>query len=335
MKQYYRIMLGKKSAHAEECLKGKFIGADFGISSDLTGQLPDNWKLFNQKFIPIFLENQPGKTRVSAGLACGALWTVSKGIMKGDIVLCPNGEGSYLIGEVISDYSYHPNKNLPHRRLVNWYPRTIDRSDMSVALKNSTGSIGTVSTVTNFAEEIERLIGGSTPTNLFSTDETVEDPSAFALEKHLEDFLVQNWRQTELGKNYDIYEEDGELVGQQYPTDAGPIDILAISKDRKELLVVELKKGRTGDHAIGQVQRYMGYVLQELIDEGQTVRGAIIALEDHVGIRRALAVAKNIEFYRYQVSFKLFRADASNPTVDRQSRVTTRPQEDTKLSVSV
>ncbi|MEK6705323.1 MAG: DUF91 domain-containing protein, partial [Bdellovibrionota bacterium] len=70
MKQYYRIMLGKKSAHAEECLKGKFIGADFGISSDLTGQLPDNWKLFNQKFIPIFLENQPGKTRVSAGLAC-------------------------------------------------------------------------------------------------------------------------------------------------------------------------------------------------------------------------------------------------------------------------
>ena len=82
------------------------------------------------------------------------------------------------------------------------------------------------------------------PATLISTDETVEDPSVFALEKHLEDFLVQNWKQTELGKDYDIYEEDGELVGQQYPSDTAPIDILAISKDKKSLLVVELKKGR-------------------------------------------------------------------------------------------
>ena len=54
---------------------------------------------------------------------------------------------------------------------------------------------------------------------------------------------MQNWKSTELGKHYNIYEEDGEIVGQQYPSDTGPIDILAISsKDKKELLVVELKK---------------------------------------------------------------------------------------------
>lgn len=47
---------------------------------------------------------------------------------------------------------------------------------------------------------------------------------------------------TELGKKYNIFNEDDELVGQQYETDTGPIDILAISKDKKELLVVELKK---------------------------------------------------------------------------------------------
>jgi hypothetical protein len=41
----------------------------------------------------------------------------------------------------------------------------------------------------------------------------------------------------ELGKEYDIYEEDGEK-GQQYQTDTGPLDILAISKDKKRLLVV-------------------------------------------------------------------------------------------------
>lgn len=183
----------------------------------------------------------------------------------------------------------------------------IDRSSMSELLKKSTGSIGTVSDITKYAEEIERMIAGVRPPTLISTDETVEDPSNFALEKHLEDFLVQNWKQTELGKQYDIYEEDGELVGQQYPSDTGPLDILAISKDKRELLVVELKKGRVSDIVVGQIQRYMGYVKEELAEEGQRVKGVIIALEDDIRIRRALSVTTNIEFYKYQVSFKLFK----------------------------
>ena len=108
-----------------------------------------------------------------------------------------------------------------------------------------------------------------------------------------------------MGKTYDIFEEDGELVGQQYPSDTGPIDILAISKDKKELLVIELKKGRASDQVVGQIQRYMGYVLEELAEQGQSVKGIIIALEDDIRIRRALAVATNIGFYTYQVSFKL------------------------------
>ena len=88
----------------------------------------------------------------------------------------------------------------------------------------------------------------------------LEDPSAFAMEKHLEDFLVRNWTQTDFAREYDIYEEDGECVGQQYPTDTGNIDILAVSRDKKTLLVLELKKGRASDAVVGQILRYMGYV---------------------------------------------------------------------------
>ncbi len=73
------------------------------------------------------------------------------------------------------------------------------------------------------------------------------------------------------------------------------------------MLVVELKKGRVSDSVVGQIQRYMGYVLEELAEETQMVKGVIIALEDDIRIRRALSVAKNIEFYKYQVSFKLFK----------------------------
>jgi len=219
----------------------------------------------------------------------------------------PNGSGAYYVGEVISEYQYVPGGILPHRRSINWYPEMIDRNDMSQALKNSTGTSGTVSTITKYAEEIGKLLAGNVPSGLIATDETVEDPTAFALEKHLEDFLVHNWSSTELGKDYDIFEEDGELVGQQYPSDTGPMDILAIRKDKKELLVVELKKGRASDAVVGQIQRYMGYAMEELAEPDQSVRGVIIAMEDDLRIRRALRVASNIAFYRYQVSFKLMR----------------------------
>jgi restriction system protein len=308
MKRYIRLMLGAKSAHIDECLKGNFIGADFDIQQDLSKNLYENWREFNKKFIPVWLENHPDKSKVSAGLACGALWTVTKGLKRGDIIISPDGMGKYHIAEVLDEYSYHPGQTLPHRRTVRWFEQTIERAEMTDSLKNSTGSIGTVSDITNYSAELEQLIGGTKQPVIVSTDETVEDPTVFALEKHLEDFLVANWNQTELGKKYNIYEDGGDLIGKQYQTDTGFIDILAISKDKKELLIVELKKGRASDNVVGQIQRYMGFVLEELAEEGQTVKGIIIALEDDNRIRRALAVAPNIEFYRYQVSFKLFKA---------------------------
>jgi restriction system protein len=306
VKSYYRVMLGQKSVYAAECFAGSFIGTDFGIDQDLTKKLPEEWRAFNQEFIPIYLAKHPDKTKIGAGLACGALWTVSKGITRGDLVLCPDGSGHYRVGEVNGDYTYEPGKILFHRRPVQWLNVSIDRAAMSEALRNSTGSIGTVSNISRYSEEIEKLIGGVSAPKLISTDETVEDPSAFALEEHLEDFLVKNWAQTDLGKEYDIYEEDGEKA-QQYQTDTGPLDILAISKDKKRLLVVELKKGRASDAVVGQTLRYMSFVQEMLAEKDQTVHGIIIALEDDQRIRRALAMVSNILFYRYQISFKLVR----------------------------
>ena len=307
MKSYYRVMLGKKSIHADECITGNFIGTDFGIKQDLTKKLPDEWRAFNNEFIPIYLAAHPDKTKIGAGLACGALWTVSKGIQKGDVVLCPDGTGKYCVGEVNGDYYYEPGKILCHRRPVIWLKAIIDKAAMSDALRHSCGSIGTTSNITKHGEEIEKLIGGEIAPKLISTDASIVDPSSFALEAHLEDFLVKNWPHTELGKDYDIYEEDGEKA-QQYETDTGPLDILAISKDKKRLLVVELKKGRASDAVVGQTLRYMSFVQEELAEKGQTVLGVIIAHEDDPRIRRALTMTPNISFYRYQVSFKLVKA---------------------------
>jgi restriction system protein len=305
MKAYNRVMAGPKSIHAAKCFSEGFIGVDYAIAVDLTGKLPENWRDFNREFVPVYLENHPTKSKIAAGLACGFIWTVSKGLRQGDIVFTPNGARQYRAGEITSDYYYAAGDVLPHRRRVRWFPDLIDRDDMSQDLQRTTNSTGACCEITSYAEELERLIGGQRPPAIVASDPTIEDPAVFALEKHLEDFLVSNWEATDLGRRYDIYSVDGERIGQQYPTDTGPIDILAISKDNKELLVVELKRGRASDVVIGQIQRYMGFVLDELAEENQSVRGLIIALDDDIRIRRALRVTQGIECYRYRLSFSL------------------------------
>lgn len=158
MKKYNRVMLGKGSMYAKICREEGYIGADFDINMDLSDSLYENWRDFNAKFIPIWMESVPGKSKTSAGLACGFLWTIVKGLKIGDVVICPSGEGFYYVGTIASDYYYVPNTDLQHRRKVNWMDQVIVRKDMSKDLQHSSGSIGTCCDITNYAAEIESLI---------------------------------------------------------------------------------------------------------------------------------------------------------------------------------
>jgi restriction system protein len=308
MKQYYRIMLGRKSNLAEECYKGNYIGAGFYSVEEISSYLSEDWKDFNKILIPKYLSLNPEKTKMAAGSACGSLWTISKGIKIGDIVLCPKNSYSCYIGEVISEYYYEKDTILPHKRKVKWFEKLIEKSEMSESLSTQAWLIGTVHNITKLGNEIENFIENKGSPILKVTDPTIESPEYFAMEKHLEEFLIENWTQTEFGKNYTIWEEDGELVGQQYETDTGPIDILAISKDKKTILVIELKKGKASDAVVGQIQRYMGYVQEELSENNQEVKGAIVALNDDKKLQRALVVTKNIEFYKYKINFQLIKS---------------------------
>jgi restriction system protein len=298
-------MAGKGSIFAVEARAKGIIGVDWFPQRDLTGKLPEKWREFNAAFIPFYLEENLGKSKIAAGLSCGFTWTVAKGIRVGDLIMTPNGKGQYFVGEVTSEYIYAPGENMPHRRMVTWYPDVIDRSAMTQELRYSAGSIGTISELTQYSAELETLITRPTPSQALLDSAPVEDEVAFALEAQLQQFLVANWEGTELGKHYDIYQDEGSRVGVEYPTDTGRIDILAVSKDGRELLVVELKRGRVSDRVVGQIQRYMGFVVEELAEPQQSVRGAIIGFEDDSNLRRALVVAPNIEFFRYEVKFRL------------------------------
>lgn len=175
-----RIMLGRSGMYAEECLQGGYVGVDFDINRDLSMDLDasEEWKDFNKRMIPVYLEVRPEKTTTAAGLACGNLFTVCKGLKNGDIVLCPNGKGYYLVGEIAGDYYYVAGSNLPHRRPVSWYQKTIKRSDMSTGLQNSTGSILTSCDITKHIAEVVQLLGISE--NILESDDAAAEPKPIA-----------------------------------------------------------------------------------------------------------------------------------------------------------
>lgn len=125
----------------------------------------------------------------------------------------------------------------------------------------------------------------------------------FYLEKQLEDFLISNWANTDLGKKYDLIVEEGELLSQQYRTDIGPIDILVRDKRTGSYVVIELKKGQTSDDTVGQIARYMGWVQDKLNDPN--VKGIIIAHGYDRKLEYALKLINRVEVYVYELDFRL------------------------------
>ncbi len=125
----------------------------------------------------------------------------------------------------------------------------------------------------------------------------------FYLEKQLEDFLINNWDRTELGKKYDLIVEDGEVISRQYKTDVSSIDILAKDKRTSSYVVIELKKNQTSDDTVGQVARYMGWIKDKKGDKN--VKGVIIAAEYDEKLEYALKAVPNVEVFLYKVDFQL------------------------------
>ncbi|MDQ0118455.1 restriction system protein [Pseudarthrobacter defluvii] len=303
------VRQGRGGQFADEMIRDGYIGVDFIGDYDIRPHLGGGAEVFRGAMNSVYLGMYPDKTKVAAGLAMGNLWAASEGIAVGDLVLAPKPDRTYQYGIVAGGYEYHPGTELPHRRPVDW-KGSISRDDMSPTLASTAGVPMTVFQLEAHTAELATLTQLADPAapavQVISTE--VQEQLAFQMEKQLEDFLVHNWANTSLGREYDIYEEDGQPAGRQYPSDTGPMDILAISKDRTRLLVVELKRGRASDAVVGQIQRYMGFVHNELLEPGQSVEGVIIAQEDDLRIQRALSVTRNIRFMKYRVEFHLEEA---------------------------
>ena len=138
----------------------------------------------------------------------------------------------------------------------------------------------------------ELLEGDTTGKN--ATGQTTEGV-AFRLEKELIDFIA---------KNISVIESGLQFKENEYPTDAGRIDLLGI--DRKgNFIVIETKKGRESDKVVGQISRYMGWVKLKMANHSQNVRGIIITNESDEQLSYAVAAHDNIKLKYYRVKFEL------------------------------
>ncbi len=161
--------------------------------------------------------------------------------------------------------------------------------------------------VRQITEEDFKTIIGERETTLVEqmvTSKDIESQTEFALETHLEEFIYQNWSNINWGSGIELYKTD-EQDGRQFPAGTWSIDFLAIDKDKNDLVVIELKRGKTSDSTVGQLLRYINWVKENVAEKGQNVRGIIIARDVDDALNYAVKNLEYVEVKTYKVDFQL------------------------------
>ena len=250
----------------------------------------------------------PDSPLATKSLFTNMLWAFHHEISPGDIVLARRGRKTLAaVGTVTKSGYYTPGKN-PHLSApTNSHPSFIDvvwkETPRDITFSSIVFPMHTLSELTE-AQHLNLLGGAGSPQPISEPREPIEDTSAFVLEKYLEDFIVNNFTTIFKGE-LALFEDDEGSDGQQYTTDIGPIDILAVERTTKSFVVIELKKGRPSDQVVGQILRYMGWVKEKLCVEGQDVKGLVICNEQDPRLTYALSMTNNVHIKYYSVSFKL------------------------------
>jgi hypothetical protein len=113
-----------------------------------------------------------------------------------------------------------------------------------------------------------------------------------------------------LAKHLDLIEDNLELYvdiygndGVQYPTDFGPIDLLAIDK-RGSFIVVEVKTECFPDASSGQILKHRNWVKRHLAS-GRPVRSYLVGSNIPEHVRYSLADCQDVYLKEYDLSIRL------------------------------
>ncbi len=245
----------------------------------------------------------PDKPLATRSLFSNMLWAFFHEIVPGDIVIARRGRKNLAaVGDVTETAIFQPGRNpaITHCNFlgVEWHAQPRD--------KTFGGLVFPMHTLTEFSEVQYRELfeGDSIAASLSGESLNGVDQNAFVLEKYLEEFIVSNFDNI-FQRKLEIYADADGADGQQYPTEIGPIDILAVESTSGAFVVIELKKGRPSDQVVGQVLRYMGWVKKNLCKQDQEVKGLVVCHDPDPKVSYALEMVKNVDVRYYRVSFTL------------------------------
>ncbi len=129
---------------------------------------------------------------------------------------------------------------------------------------------------------------------------------AFALERHLHFYLLDNWDGLSIAKDWQLYALPGDPeAGYEFATPIGRIDLLAHHRQEPRGLVIELKRQGTSDQVVGQVLRYIGWIKAHHAEPGETVEGLIVARGGDPQLHYAVSAVPGLSFMSYEVEFHL------------------------------
>jgi hypothetical protein len=144
------------------------------------------------------------------------------------------------------------------------------------------------------------------------------------LESHLEQCIVEHFNLLFPGwqiynvptMNADGSDSNDKPSGIRYRTEAGEIDILCTNSNN-QFLIIELKRGKAPDRVTAQMDRYITWVQRNLAQEGQQVRGLIIAKSIDSRLAYTLSRRPNIDFWAYDWLLE-FNKNASGEVLQAQ-----------------
>jgi restriction system protein len=254
----------------------------------------------------------PAKPAATKSLYTNMLWMFMHVIQPNDIVLARRGRKILAgVGKVTRSGYYSPGLNPllgtaprlhPNFIDVEWQqtPREVVYDDIVFPMH----SLMEIEESQYHAFVDEEVITAPIQTE----PAAVEHHAQFTLEKHLEEFIVGNFKSI-FGKELEVFADEDGIHGQQYPTDIGVIDILAWDAAAQSYVVMELKRGRPSDQVVGQILRYMGWVKANLCKDSQSVRGLVICREPDPRLSYAVSMVASVGVKYYKVAFEL-RDDA-------------------------
>lgn len=120
----------------------------------------------------------------------------------------------------------------------------------------------------------------------------------------LEEFIYRNWLNIDWGSDLELH-KTAKHGGRQFPAGPWTVDFLTRDKKNNDLVVIHLMRTEASDSTVGQLLRHISWVKENVAEEGQNVRGIIIAKEADPALEYAVRELQFVEIRTYSLDFHL------------------------------